>query len=72
MGTDGTEQTVLLEGDITILTGEVESPTVRTRMFNSLQSALDYCSFVKPEEHTIKRVGETVWQLNYMGSEGTA
>jgi hypothetical protein len=43
-------------------------------MFKSLEAALDYCLFVKPDELAIKRVFNGVevtgWQLHFTGSEG--
>lgn len=56
------------------LVGEVQSPTVKSQMFKSLEAALDYCLFVKPDELAIKRVFNGVemigWQLHFTGSEG--
>lgn len=56
------------------LTGEVQSPVVKSQMFKNLSAALDYCRFVEPDELAIKKVFNGVefigWQLHFSGSEG--
>lgn len=56
------------------LTGDVQSPTVKSQTFKSLEAALDYCLFVKPDELAIRRVFNGVeaigWQLHFTGSDG--
>jgi hypothetical protein len=57
------------------LTGDVESPIVKAQEFKTLDAALDYCKFAKPDELSIKRVFNGVeatgWQLHFTGSEGS-
>lgn len=64
---------------ISVATGEVFTPNIKTKMFKNLDAALDYCRFAEPTSLAIetlyhgisKGVSEIIgYQLTYTGSKG--
>lgn len=56
------------------LTGEVQSPIVKSLEFKTFDAVLNFCRFIKPDELAIRKVlngSEVVgWQVHFTGSDG--